>query len=275
MQVTSVGHAGFRIDTKAGSILCDPWVNPAYFASWFPFPDNSGLDWAALGDVDYVYVSHLHKDHFDPQNLREHVNKDAVVLLPDFPVPDLRRELEGLGFSRFFETTDSVKHRVSGPKGDLDVMIIALRAPADAARPRGARAPARKSLTARVIEDLRAEILGGQLTPGDKLPTESALIDRFGVSRTVIREAVAELRADRLVESRHGVGVFVLDRPEPATAAIHLPPFSKISDMIEELELRAAVEIEAAGLAAQRASPAEGEGGPHAAQRALLGARLG
>ena len=122
---------GFRIDTQAGSILCDPWVNPAYFASWFPFPDNSTLDWDALGDCDYLYVSHLHRDHFDPKNLREHVNKDAVVLLPDYPVPDLRRELEKLGFHRFFETTDSVKHRVSGPKGDLDVMIIALRAPAD------------------------------------------------------------------------------------------------------------------------------------------------
>lgn len=131
MQVTSVGHAGFRIDTEAGSILCDPWVHPAYFASWFPFPDNSGLDWDALGDCDYLYVSHLHKDHFDPALLRAHVNKDAVVLLPDYPVPDLRRELEGLGFHTFVETTDSVKHRVSGPKGDLDVMIIALRAPAD------------------------------------------------------------------------------------------------------------------------------------------------
>lgn len=131
MQVTSVGHAGFRIDTRAGSILCDPWVNPAYFGSWIPFPDNSGLDWTALGDVDYLYISHLHKDHFDPENLRAHVNKDAVVLLPDFPVPDLRRELERLGFHRFFETTDSVKHRLSGPKGELDVMIIALRAPAD------------------------------------------------------------------------------------------------------------------------------------------------
>jgi UDP-MurNAc hydroxylase len=131
VQVTSVGHAGFRIDTAAGSILCDPWVNPAYFASWFPFPDNSQLDWATLGTVDYLYVSHLHKDHFDPVNLRQHVNKDAVVLLPDYPVPDLRTELEKLGFHRFFETTDSVKHRVSGPKGDLDVMIIALRAPAD------------------------------------------------------------------------------------------------------------------------------------------------
>src|SRR5258705_467064 len=50
---------------------------------------------------------------------------------PHYPVPDLQRELEEVGFSRFFETTDSVKHRVSGAKGDLDVMIIALRAPAD------------------------------------------------------------------------------------------------------------------------------------------------
>ncbi|OHV04678.1 MBL fold metallo-hydrolase [Mycobacterium talmoniae] len=131
MQVTSVGHAGFRIDTRAGSILCDPWVNPAYFASWFPFPDNSTLDWDALGDCDYLYISHLHRDHFDPRHLAAHVNKDAVVLLPDYPVPDLRGELEKLGFHRFFETTDSVKHRVSGPKGELDVMIIALRAPAD------------------------------------------------------------------------------------------------------------------------------------------------
>ncbi|CAJ1494647.1 Rieske 2Fe-2S domain-containing protein [[Mycobacterium] burgundiense] len=131
MQVTSVGHAGFRIDTAAGAILCDPWVNPAYFGSWFVFPDNSELDWDALGDCDYLYVSHLHKDHFDPETLRAHVNKDAVVLLPDFPVPDLKRELEKLGFHRFFETTDSQRHTVSGPKGELDIMIIALRAPAD------------------------------------------------------------------------------------------------------------------------------------------------
>src|ERR1700710_997427 len=128
MRITGTGHASMRFDTPAGSILCDPWVNPAYFASWFPFPDNSGLDWDALGDVDYLYVSHLHKDHFDPEHLTAPVNKDAMVLLPDYPVPDLRRALEALGFHRFFETTDSTKQRVSGPKGDLDVMIIALRA---------------------------------------------------------------------------------------------------------------------------------------------------
>ncbi|MCC4306265.1 Rieske 2Fe-2S domain-containing protein [Rhodococcus sp. 3-2] len=131
MQITSVGHAGFHIQTAAGSILCDPWVNPTYFASWVPFPDNTELDWDALGNCDYLYVSHLHKDHFDPKNLSEHVNKDTTVLLPDYPVPDLKRELEKLGFHKFFETEDSVKHTISGPKGDLDIMIIALRAPAD------------------------------------------------------------------------------------------------------------------------------------------------
>lgn len=131
MQITSIGHAGFHIQTAAGSILCDPWVNPAYFASWVPFPDNSELDWPRLGDCDYLYVSHLHRDHFDERNLRENVNKDATVLLPDYPVPDLRRELEELGFHRFVETTDSVKTTVTSEKGSLDVMIVALRAPAD------------------------------------------------------------------------------------------------------------------------------------------------
>ncbi|WP_280208778.1 hypothetical protein, partial [Nocardia cyriacigeorgica] len=39
-------------------------VNPAYFGSWFPFPDNSQLDWDTLGNCDFLYVSHLHRDHF-------------------------------------------------------------------------------------------------------------------------------------------------------------------------------------------------------------------
>jgi len=45
MQITCLGHAGLHIQTSGGTILCDPWTNPAYFGSWFVFPDNSGLDW--------------------------------------------------------------------------------------------------------------------------------------------------------------------------------------------------------------------------------------
>src|SRR5215475_1230304 len=88
MRITFLGHAGLHIETECGSILCDPWKNPAYFDSWFVFPDNSRLDWDRYGKVDYLYVSHLHQDHFDPALLAQHVPRTATVLLPDFPVPD-------------------------------------------------------------------------------------------------------------------------------------------------------------------------------------------
>lgn len=128
MRVTGTGHAGMRIDTPAGSILCDPWVNPAYFASWFPFPDNSGLDWARLGEVDYLYVSHLHRDHFDADQLRRFVSKRATVLLPEYPTTELADQLRELGFTRFVET------RTNQPvtlHGGLTIMIQALTSPTD------------------------------------------------------------------------------------------------------------------------------------------------
>lgn len=116
----------------------------------------------------------------------------------------------------------------------------------------------RRSLTQKVIEDIRARIEGGALKVGQKLPTEVALIAEFGVSRTVIREAIAGLRADGLVEPRHGVGVFVTEPPAPAAApSLFVIDPDRLSSIIEALELRAAVEIEAAGLAAERRSPAQ------------------
>jgi UDP-MurNAc hydroxylase len=117
-----------RIDTAAGSILCDPWVNPAYFASWFPFPDNSQLDWEALGETDYLYVSHLHRDHFDAEHLRRFLSKQATVLLPEYPTSELEDQLRALGFTSF------VKTRTNEPvtlDGGLTVMIQALTSPTD------------------------------------------------------------------------------------------------------------------------------------------------
>lgn len=128
MRVTGTGHAGMRIDTAAGSILCDPWVNPAYFASWFPFPDNSGLDWELLGDVDYLYVSHLHRDHFDAEQLRRFVSKRATVLLPEYPTTELADQLRELGFTRFVETRSNQPVTLDG---GLTVMIQALTSPTD------------------------------------------------------------------------------------------------------------------------------------------------
>ena len=96
VRITGTGHASLFLETSAGSILCDPWVNPAYFASWFPFPDNSGLDWQRMGQCDFLYVSHLHRDHFDAKNLAENVRKDTTVLFPPFGPAAARRALRGL-----------------------------------------------------------------------------------------------------------------------------------------------------------------------------------
>jgi UDP-MurNAc hydroxylase len=117
-----------RIDTAAGSILCDPWVNPAYFAAWFPFPDNSQLDWESLGQVDYLYVSHLHRDHFDAAHLRRVISKKATVLLPDYPTSQLEDELREVGFTSFIKTRSE---EVVELDGGLKVMIQALTSPTD------------------------------------------------------------------------------------------------------------------------------------------------
>src|SRR5438045_8555445 len=127
MDITFLGQAGLFIETKHGSILCDPWFNPAYFASWFPFPSNEDVDLEKISRPTYLYVSHLHHDHFDPQFLREHVWKDAIVLLPDYPSNLLERRIWDLSVTKFIQTTNGQATEVDG----LRFMIMAMVAPID------------------------------------------------------------------------------------------------------------------------------------------------
>jgi DNA-binding FadR family transcriptional regulator len=112
-------------------------------------------------------------------------------------------------------------------------------------------------LSERVVAALRSQVLSGQILPGRKLPTESQLTETFGVSRTVIREAMATLAADGLVESRQGAGVFVRDHPTLAFGSISLDVGNKISQALNVLEVRMGIEIESAGLAALRRNNAQ------------------
>ena len=92
MRATSLGHAGILIESEHGSIVCDPWFIPAFFAAWFPFPRNDRLDddlLARIEAADYLYVSHLHADHLDEPWLRQHLRRDITVLVPGFPTREL------------------------------------------------------------------------------------------------------------------------------------------------------------------------------------------
>lgn len=123
----------------------------------------------------------------------------------------------------------------------------------------GSKGRGRRNLVETVGGRLRQSILDGEFQPGDKLPSEAGLTRQYQVSRTVVREAIAALRADGLVEARHGVGVFVCANQPPVALPFQGLETARISSIIEMLELRAGVEIEAAALAAVRRSPAQEE----------------
>ncbi|MCT7373497.1 FadR/GntR family transcriptional regulator [Chelativorans salis] len=129
--------------------------------------------------------------------------------------------------------------------------------------PRGARPgekrEGRVSLVGMVSDDLRRRIVEGELAIGDKLPSEAELTQQYSVSRTVVREAIAALRYDNMVEARQGAGVFVRNNRPAGGSPFPQPDMARISSIIEILELRAAVEMEAAALAAARRSPAQEE----------------
>ena len=114
------------------------------------------------------------------------------------------------------------------------------------------------TLAYELVEALGERIRDGRLRPADKLPTEAALMADYGVSRTVVREALSKLQASGLVSTRHGVGSFVEDLgPASGDAAgFRIAPdqVATLRDVVAVLELRIGLETEAAGLAAQRRS---------------------
>jgi GntR family transcriptional repressor for pyruvate dehydrogenase complex len=109
-------------------------------------------------------------------------------------------------------------------------------------------------LSRRLVEQLAGEIRSGRLAPGARLPTEQALARAARVSRTVVREAVAALRAEGLVITRQGVGAFVSAAPQQAPFRIDTERLHNLEEILYVMELRLCVEIESAGLAAERAS---------------------
>jgi DNA-binding FadR family transcriptional regulator len=113
-----------------------------------------------------------------------------------------------------------------------------------------------RTLALELVESLGDRIRDGRLAPGDKLPTEAAIMAEFDVSRTVVREAISKLQAAGMVETRHGIGTFVLELGDTPGFRISPDQFSTLRDVIAVLELRIGLETEAAALAAQRRTPA-------------------
>ncbi len=109
-------------------------------------------------------------------------------------------------------------------------------------------------LSEQLADALATSIRQGQWKPGEKIPTEGALVERFGVSRTVVREALSRLRTLGLVTSRQGSGAYVQSADEPADGSLLLAPDGSLKAVIQMVEVRRALEAESAALAAARRS---------------------
>lgn len=107
----------------------------------------------------------------------------------------------------------------------------------------------KSNLASQLSEQLAARIRARELLPGDRLPTEKMLSDTYGVSRTVVREAISGLRAHGYVETKQGQGAFVL-----ATPIASIGPFraETLEDVLHMIEFRWSLEPSIAAFAAQR-----------------------
>jgi len=113
-----------------------------------------------------------------------------------------------------------------------------------------------RTLSSELAQVLVDRIRGGDYPPGTKLPKEASIMEEFGVSRTVVREAISSLQAVNMAETRHGIGTFVLKVEESAPFRIRPEQLGTLRDTIALLELRIGVETEAAAIAAARRTEA-------------------
>lgn len=112
-------------------------------------------------------------------------------------------------------------------------------------------------LPRRIAEEIGRGIAGGRFASGDRLPTEHILAQTFGVSRSVVREAIAQLRNEGMVETRQGVGAFVTDPQRRATIRVEQARLADPVSLRNFFQLRLPLEIEAARLASRHRTPAD------------------
>lgn len=109
-----------------------------------------------------------------------------------------------------------------------------------------------ESLASQVADDLLEKIDSGQLKPGDRLPTEKQLMEEYGVSRTVIREATSSLRASGRIMTRQGQGAFVLTTTPRPTFGVEFAAPRTVTEVVNAMDIRLGLESEAAAVAARR-----------------------
>jgi len=104
MKITSLGHAGLKVQTENVTLLVDPWLSPegAFLGSWFQYPDNQHLLTSELFQPTAIAISHEHLDHLDPWFL-EQLPSETPVIIPRYSSPVLKQKIVSAGLKEIIE----------------------------------------------------------------------------------------------------------------------------------------------------------------------------
>ena len=97
MKITHINSATVIIESNNVKILCDTWfVDGEYYGSWYIYPPLE-IKENYFDDIDYIYLSHIHPDHFSRQSFLK-LNKNIPVLIHSYASPFLKMNVERIGF---------------------------------------------------------------------------------------------------------------------------------------------------------------------------------
>ncbi len=102
MRFQYIMSAAMVMESEGTKVLCDPWLSDGiYYGSWFHYPPIK-YSAADFQDIDYIYLSHVHPDHFDAASLSE-FPKDVPIIILDYALKFLKQNIEKLGFKQIIE----------------------------------------------------------------------------------------------------------------------------------------------------------------------------
>lgn len=103
MKFTILSHAGLRVEHQGASLITDPWlIGSCYWRSWWNFPEPSAELLQTI-QADFVYLTHLHWDHYHGPSLRRFFGPETTFLLPKVCTTRMKDDLKSMGLSRFVE----------------------------------------------------------------------------------------------------------------------------------------------------------------------------
>ncbi len=112
MKFMTLSHAGMFVEHNGKVVVTDPWlIGSCYWRSWWNFPEP-GMDLLTSFKADYVYITHLHWDHFHGPSLRKFFSKDTTFLVPKVCTTRMGDDLRQMGFTRIVEIPHGTAYRL-------------------------------------------------------------------------------------------------------------------------------------------------------------------